>query len=95
MEDGKLIGWEALTDDERDLFKNPHQKTPSERFSTGGFGLRDKALLAVAKLDEEGKQKALATLDEATSALDRYDRAYPRSEVDEIRSSLKRDLGLE
>lgn len=95
MGEGVKIGWEALTADERDLFQNPHQKTPSTRFSTSGFGLRDRALSVIAKLDDAGKQQALVTLDSATASLDQYHRPYPRSEVDEIRQGLKRALGLE
>ncbi|MFH1012368.1 MAG: hypothetical protein V1760_01335 [Candidatus Peregrinibacteria bacterium] len=88
----KAISWEELSADERDLFANPHQRVPSAMFSVKGFGLQDTAFSVIAKLNESGKREALATLDEATAALDQYGRPYPRHEVDQIRSNLRRSL---
>lgn len=97
--DGKLIQWEELSDDEMDLFKNPH--CHNERVAEARDGLRTPAngtFLArtravIAKLTPAGKREALQVLNTATAQLDKYGRPYQKVDVGTIRGELERVLG--
>ena len=90
----KLVDWDGLSDDERDLFVNPH--CHDERKAEARDGLRtppDWTFLArtravMGKLTLEGKRQALTELNQATANLDRYGRSYPKTDVRTVRSEL-------